>query len=201
MARIVEKRNLETGAHLIRMQQFCRCLAEEAAGLHLFSTQINQNFIDMLECCVPLHDIGMVTLLDDILLKSGKLTAEERIFMQQHTTAGANILQEVARQHGSLTAFMQMAGDIARHHHEHYDGAGYPDRLRGGAIPLSARLTGLADVYDALRSRRVYRAAMSHKSALQIMTALSEGHFDPSLIPVFERCAPRLEVIFRQFAD
>jgi putative two-component system response regulator len=201
MARIVERRSTETTGHLLRIQHFSRCLAEEAAGLPLFATTINQDFIDLLECCVPLHDVGMVTLLDDILLKPGKLTAEERVFMQQHTTLGADILQEVGQQHGSLTAFMHMAADIARHHHEHFDGTGYPDRLQGSAIPLSARLTSLADVYDALRSRRVYRAAMSHKSALELMRVLAEGHFDPSLAPVFERCAPRLEVIFRQLAD
>jgi response regulator RpfG family c-di-GMP phosphodiesterase len=201
MARIVDHRNTVKGAHLVRMQQFCRCLAEEAARLPLFAATINSDFIHMLECCVPLHDVGMVTLLDDILLKPGKLTAEERVFMQQHTTVGANTLQEVARQHGSLAAFMRMASDVARHHHEHFDGNGYPDRLQGGSIPLSARIAGLADVYDALRSRRIYRAAMSHKSAVQIMTTISEGHFDPSLIPVFERCAPRLEVIFRQLGD
>ncbi len=201
LARIMEERSTETSAHLIRIQHFCRSLAEEAAQLPLFADTINPDFIRMLECCVPLHDIGMVTLPDDVLRKPGKLTLEERVLMQQHTTMGGNTLEAVAREHGSLTAFMQMAADIARHHHEHFDGTGYPDRLQGSAIPLSARLTCLADVYDALRSRRVYRPAMSHKSALQIMTTLSEGHFDPALLPVFERCGPRFEAIFRQWGD
>jgi response regulator RpfG family c-di-GMP phosphodiesterase len=201
MARIVEQRNTETGSHLLRIQQYCRSLAEEAAQLPLFSPTINLDFIRTLECCVPLHDIGMVTLPDDVLRKPGKLSPEERVLMQQHTTIGAKTLLEVARQHGSLTAFMHMAGDIARHHHEHFDGSGYPDRLHGSAIPLSARLTCLADVYDALRSRRAYRPAMSHNSAVQIMTVISEGHFDPSLVPVFERCGPRFEAIFRELGD
>lgn len=201
MARILEQRNTKTSSHLIRMQRFGQTLAEEAAKLPLFAATINQDFIRMLECCVPLHDIGMVALPDEILLKPGKLTAEERLLMQQHTTMGANTLQDVARQHGSLTAFMQMASDVARHHHEHFDGTGYPDRLQGNAIPLSARLAALADVYDALRSRRAYRPPMSHKSALQIMTVISEGHFDPALLPVFERCGPRFEALFRELAD
>ncbi len=94
-----------------------------------------------------------------------------------------------------------MAGDICRHHHERFDGTGYPDRLHGNAIPLSARLTALADVYDALRCRRAYRPAMSHHSALQIITVLSEDHFDPSLLPVFERCGSRFEAIFRELGD
>lgn len=201
MARIVEQRNMETGAHLIRLQQYCRCLAEEAAQLPLFAATITADFIHMLECCVPLHDIGMVTLPDHILLKPGKLTAEERVLMQQHTTVGAATLQAVTRQQGSLAAFMHMAGDIARHHHEHHDGTGYPDRLRGTDIPLGARLACIADVYDALRCRRVYRPAMSHASALQIMTVISEGHFDPALVPVLERCGPRLEALFRELGD
>jgi putative two-component system response regulator len=201
MARILEQRNTKTSSHLIRMQRFGQSLAEEAANLPHFALTINQDYIRMLECCMPLHDIGMVALPDEILQKPGKLTAEERLLMQQHTTLGANTLQDLARQHGSLTAFMQMASDIARHHHEHFDGTGYPDRLQGNAIPLSARLTALADVYDALRSRRAYRPPMSHKSALQIMTVISDGHFDPALLPVFERCGPRFEALFRELAD
>jgi putative two-component system response regulator len=97
--------------------------------------------------------------------------------------------------------FLQMAIDIARHHHERFDGTGYPDRLAGTAIPLSARLVALADVYDALRSRRVYKPGLSHGAAMQIMLAGSPGQFDPALLPALEQCAPRLEVIFRELTD
>ena len=200
MARIVEQRHTQTCGHLLRMQRDCRALAEEAAQVPLFTPIIDQDFIDLLSCCVPLYDIGMVALPDHILLKPDKLTGEERLLMQQHTTIGAKTLLEVAGQHGSLMAFMKMAGDVCRHHHECYNGTGYPDRLQGNAIPLSARLTALADVYDALRSRRAFRPAMSHQSALQLMT-LTEDHFDPSLVPVFERCGPRFDAIFRKFED
>jgi putative two-component system response regulator len=201
MARIGEERHAGRRGHLIRMQRFCRALAEGAAQLPIFAPMIDKGFIELLACCVPLHDIGMVAVPEQILQRPDKLTEEERILMQQHTTIGADALQEVAQQHGSLMAFMQMACDICRHHHERFNGTGYPDRLQGSAIPLSARLTALADVYDALRCRRAYRPAMSHKSALHIMTVMSEGQFDPSLLLVFERCSPRFEAIFRELEE
>jgi HD-GYP domain-containing protein (c-di-GMP phosphodiesterase class II) len=134
-------------------------------------------------------------------MKPGKLTAEERVQMQAHTTIGADTLQEVARQHGSAMGFLQMAIDIARHHHERFDGTGYPDRLSGAGIPLAARIVTLADVYDALRSRRVYKPALSHESALQIMRSGSAGQFDPALLAILPRCAPRWEAVFRELGD
>jgi response regulator RpfG family c-di-GMP phosphodiesterase len=201
MARIVKPGHMEMCNHLNRMQRYCRSLAEEAAQLPCFAALIDREFIELFVSCVPLHDIGMVGVSEQIVLKPNKLTDEERILMQQHTTIGARALQEVGRQDGSLLAFMQMAGDICQHHHERFDGTGYPNRLQSSAIPLSARLTAVADVYDSLRSRRAYRPAMSHESAVQIMTVLSEGHFDPSLGPVFERCGQRFEAIFRELED
>jgi response regulator RpfG family c-di-GMP phosphodiesterase len=201
MARIVEQRHTLTSGHLVRMQRFCRALAEEAAQLPLYLLKIDKDFIELLVCCVPLYDIGMVAVPDYLLLKPEKLTGEDRVLLEQHTTIGANALQDVAHQNGSLMPFMKMAGDICKHHHERFDGCGYPNKLRGEAIPLCARLAALADVYDALRSWRSYRPGMSHKSALHIMMALSDGHFDPSLLSVFERCGPRLEAIFRDSAD
>jgi putative two-component system response regulator len=201
LAKLVEHRDSETGAHLQRMQRYSRCLAEEAAGVPSFAEQITPSFIDLLECCVPLHDIGKVGLPDHILLKPGKLTEDERVLMQTHTMIGADTLTEVARQHGFASTFLQMAADIARHHHERFDGTGYPDRLAGSAIPLAARLVALADVYDALRSRRVHKPALSHASALHVMNACSVGQFDPALVQVFQRCAPRFEQIFRELAE
>ena len=121
--------------------------------------------------------------------------------MQTHTTIGADILQEVARQHGSAVAFLQMAINITRHHHERYDGKGYPDRLAGTDIPLSARIVAIADVYDALRSRRVYKPALSHAAALEVMLQTSSGQFDPVLIQAFQRCAGDFERIARELPD
>jgi response regulator RpfG family c-di-GMP phosphodiesterase len=201
LAKLVEHRDNETGAHLVRLQRYCRVLAEEAAAAPEFAGQIDPHFIEMLECCAPLHDIGKLGLPDHILLKPGKLTPDERVLMQTHTTIGADTLQEVAKQHGFARVFLQMAIDITRHHHERYDGRGYPDGLAGSAIPLAARIVALADVYDALRSRRVYKPALSHGATVQMMTEASDGHFDPALAQVFRRCTPRLEKIFQEFAD
>jgi response regulator RpfG family c-di-GMP phosphodiesterase len=201
LAKLVENRHTETGAHLMRMQRYCRVLAEETAQLPAFAETIDMNFIQMLECCAPLHDIGKVALPDHILMKPGKLTADERVLMQEHTIIGAETLQEVARHHGAALAFLGMAIDICRHHHERWDGTGYPDRLAGTAIPLPARLVTIADVYDALRSRRVYKPALSHSAAMQIITDGSVGQFDPALVPMLHRCAARFELIFRELSD
>jgi response regulator RpfG family c-di-GMP phosphodiesterase len=200
LAKLIKHRDGETGAHVWRLQQYCRCLAEAAASSPNYSDQIDKGFIDLLECCAPLHDIGKVGIPDHILLKPGKLNADERLLMQTHTLIGAETLTEVAEHHGSAVAFLQMAIDIARHHHERFDGAGYPDRLTGGDIPLAARIVAIADVYDALRSRRVYKPALTHATAVELIVQGSPGQFDPALIPVFERCADKFNKIFHQLA-
>jgi response regulator RpfG family c-di-GMP phosphodiesterase len=201
LAKLVEYRDSETGAHLLRLQRYCRCLAEEAARTPTFAGQIDANFIDMLACCAPLHDIGKVGLPDHILLKPGKLDPDERVIMQAHTVIGADTLRAVTKQHGSAMAFLQMAIDIAHHHHERFDGHGYPEKLAGNNIPLAARLVAIADVYDALRSRRVYKPALSHTATLKMMTESSNGQFDPALMQAFYCCAPQFERIFRELAD
>ncbi len=201
LAKLVEYRDSETGAHLLRLQRYSRCLAEEAAAAPNFASQVDANFVQMLECCAPLHDIGKVGLPDHILLKPGKLDADERIIMQAHTIIGSDTLRTVLQQHGSAVAFLQMAIDIARHHHERFDGTGYPDRLAGNDIPLSARIVAVCDVYDALRSRRVYKPALSHGAAIQVMSEASPGQFDPALVQVFQRCHAQFERIFRELAD
>jgi response regulator RpfG family c-di-GMP phosphodiesterase len=201
LAELVAQRDSETGAHLLRLQHYCRCLAEEAAGLPGFSGQIDPPFIEMLACCAPLHDIGKVGVPDHILLKPGRLTEEERLVMQRHTVVAAETLQKVAQRHGFAVAFLHMAEEIARHHHERFDGKGYPDGLVGDAIPLAARILAFADVYDALRSKRVYKAALSHAEAMRVMVEEDVGHFDPALLAVFRQCALHFERLFEELAD
>jgi response regulator RpfG family c-di-GMP phosphodiesterase/tRNA A-37 threonylcarbamoyl transferase component Bud32 len=200
LAKMVGHRDIESGAHLRRLQRLGRTLACEAAKCLHLAGQIDENFIQMLECCAPLHDIGNVGLPDHIARKPGKFTTEERIIMQTHTTIGADTLTEVAREHGFAAAFMQTAIDIVRHHHERWDGTGYPDRLAGSTIPLSARVVTIADVYDALRSRRAYRPAFSHTAVMQLM-AESQGQFDLALLEVFQRCGAQFERIYRELSD
>src|SRR5260370_31348900 len=154
LAKMVEYRDFETGAHLQRLQRYCGTLTREAIKIPHFAGQVDENFIQMLECCAPLHDIGNVGLPDHIIRKPGKLTSEERLIMQTHTTIGADTLTEVARQHGFALAFLHTAIDIVRHHHERWDGTGYPDGLAGSAIPLSPPGVAIGDVYDALPARR-----------------------------------------------
>jgi response regulator RpfG family c-di-GMP phosphodiesterase len=201
LSKLVEYRDSETGQHLIRLQRYCRCLAEECSQLPLFAEQITPEFINMLVSCVPLHDIGKAMVPDHILLKPGKLDSNEQIIMQRHTVAGRDALAGITLQQGWSLGFWQMAMDIVSHHHERYDGTGYPDQLVGSDIPLAARIVAVADVYDALRSRRIYKPALSHATAFQVLTKASTGQFDPAIIGVFTRCAPQFDQIFREFPD
>ncbi len=201
LAKLVERRASESRSHLTRIQRLVRCLAEEAARTSSLAGQIDDHFIELLECCSPLHDIGKVGLPDHVLLKPGRLDNDEKMMMQAHTLIGAETLRDVASQHSSCVAFLQMAIDIARHHHERFDGNGYPDRLAGHAIPLSARFITVCDVYDALRSRRPHKPALSHAAAMQVMLQSSEGQFDPALLQTFQRCAGSFERIYREMPD
>jgi response regulator RpfG family c-di-GMP phosphodiesterase len=201
LAELAELRTHHGVAHLLRLQRYTRLLAEEAGRLPVFSGQIDSTFRDMLEACAPLHDIGQVALPDHILQKAGKLDAEERLIMQSHTTIGADILQGIAQRHRTALGFLQMAIDIARHHHEAYDGTGYPDRLAGTSIPLAARLVCLADVYDALRSRRPQRPPLAHMLAVELITGGMPTRFDPHLLTIFRRCADQFERIYREVPD
>ncbi len=201
LAELVTYRGAETSAHLQRMQGYVGALAHQACLLPGFSNQIDEAFISLLEGAAPLHDIGMIGLPEHILLKPGKLAADERIIMQSHTTIAADIFQKVALKHSFSATFLQMAIDVARHHHERWDGTGYPDRLTNNDIPLAARIVALADVYDALRSRRPHKPALGHASVVQVMTESSKGHFDPMLLQAFQLSHVQFDEIFRSHPD
>ena len=201
LAKLVEHRSAETGSHLLRLQRYCRVLAEEAAAAPAFAQLVDPNFVRMIEDCAPLHDIGKAALPDHILNKPGPLDAQERMLMQTHTSIGADTLRAVTRQYPFATAFLHMAIDIARSHHEKWDGSGYPDRMSGDQIPLAARMVAVADVYDALRAKRVYKPSLSHNTAVMTMTDASPGHFDPALLELFHKCGDRFDRIFREYID
>jgi putative two-component system response regulator len=201
LARMIEQREGRGTGRPMRMQKYCRTLAEAAAGHPAFEGMIDCAFVDLLECCAPLHDIGRIGMPDHVLLKVGPLSAEERIIMETHTVIAAEALGEVTCATGLGQAFLHMAADVTRHHHERHDGTGYPDRLSGSAIPLAARLVAVADVYDALRCRRLYKPALPHASAVQIITQNSPGQFDPTLLEVFKQVASRFETIFKGNPD
>jgi len=201
LTKLVELRDVEKTSHLTRTRRYCRSLGEAAMQLPAFAGLLTAEKLELLECCAPLHDIGKIALPDHIVLKPGKLDATERVIMESHPSIGSDILQQAADQYNWDADFLRMATEIVRHHHERYDGTGYPDRLAGDAIPLAARIVAIVDCYDALRSRRTYRPGLSHSVAVQSILRNSPGHFDPQLVEAFERCAEQFERIFREVPD
>jgi response regulator RpfG family c-di-GMP phosphodiesterase/serine/threonine protein kinase len=198
LSRTIEQRLPERRGRGERLRQMARCLAEAARAGEL-GAMIDDDFLDRLELCVPLQDIGMIGLPDHILLKPGKLDAEERTVMQTHAVIGLEMLAAVAQHHGKPADFLQTAAIVARHHHERWDGTGYPDGHSGANTPLAARVAAMVDVYDALRSRRPYRPPLGHRVSLKIIVE-SHGQFDPALLQAFLDCADDLDTIW-QSAD
>lgn len=185
LARLAETRDNETGHHLLRTQAFVHELARRAALHPAFSDALSEADILLIAKSAPLHDIGKVGIPDRVLLKPGRLDAAEWEVMKTHARLGADSIARAVADTQGQTDFLRPAIDIALHHHERWDGSGYPDGLAGTAIPLSARLMAVADVFDALVSPRVYKQAMSFEEARATMAAQRGLHFDPALIDVF----------------
>ena len=186
MAKLAESRDNETGAHLERMREYSRILAEELSTWPKFAKEIDGNYVQLLYLTSPLHDIGKVAIPDSVLLKPGKLTTEEFEVMKRHTVLGSDTLTSVAEA-GPGAEFLLMARDIALTHHERYDGKGYPRGLKGEEIPLCGRIVALADVFDALTSKRVYKDAYSHETARGILFDGAGTQFDPDIVEAFRR--------------
>lgn len=184
MSKLAESKDPETGAHLERMREYCRMLSMELKRSRAYDAAVDEQFIDNIYAASPLHDIGKVGVPDDILLKPGKLEADEWTIMQTHTTLGADTLRAVDRQHPG-NSFVKMGIDIAQGHHEKWDGSGYPSRLAGESIPLAARILALGDVYDALTSKRCYKEAFSHEKSRGIIVEGAGTHFDPVVVQAF----------------
>ncbi len=184
LAKLAESRDNGSGAHLDRVRTYSRIIAEHLAALPKFSDQVNAEYVRLIYVTSPLHDIGKVAVPDNVLLKPGPLTAEEFEIMKTHTTRGAETLDAALAQYPSAR-YLRLARDIAASHHEWYDGSGYPRGLKGEAIPLCGRIVALADAYDALTSRRVYKDAFSHEKARATLVKGRGTHFDPDLIDAF----------------
>lgn len=199
---LTEARHHETGSHIQRTRNYVRVLGETLCNLPNFQNQIDSNTLQLFTNAAPLHDIGKVAIPDNILLKPGKLTPEEWVIMKQHCIIGRNSILATARElSDGDDAFLTCAADIAYCHHERWDGNGYPRGLAGDAIPLSARLMSLADVYDALISHRVYKEAETHERALEIMAPEAGLHFDPQLLNVMFSVADQFHQIAQNFTD
>jgi putative two-component system response regulator len=201
LASLAETRDNETGAHIRRTQHYVRELARALRPHPRFSGFLTDEVIELLFKSAPLHDIGKVGIPDAILLKPGKLTTEEFEIMKTHTTLGRDALAVAERMLDVPNSFLRFAREIAYSHQEKWDGSGYPEGLAGDAIPVSARLMALADVYDALISRRVYKPPFSHEKAVAIISEGRDSHFDPDIVDAFMAIAERFREIAKQYAD
>ena len=201
LAGLAETRDNDTGNHLKRTQLYVRILAERLSQQSHLAVSLDAQAIDTLFRSAPLHDIGKVGVPDRILLKPGKLTSDEFEIMKTHTTLGHDAIRHAEKQLGIEVGFLACAKEIALSHQEKWDGSGYPKRLAGSAIPLSARLMAVADVYDALISRRVYKEGMPHDKAVAIILAGKGNHFDPDVVDAFLATSEVFKTIADQYAD
>ena len=201
MASLAETRDNETGNHIRRTQNYVRILARQLQGHPRFAAFLSDANIELLYKSAPLHDIGKVGIPDRILLKPGKLTPEEFEIMKTHTTLGRDAILHAEVRLNSPNTFLRFARDIAYAHQEKWDGSGYPLGLRGDEIPVAARLMAVADVYDALISRRVYKPPFPHEQAVQIISEGRGKHFDPDMVDAFLQVAEDFRSIAATFAD
>jgi HD-GYP domain-containing protein (c-di-GMP phosphodiesterase class II) len=196
LAKLTEYRDRETGRHLERIQSYTRTLAQAYKDIKGGIDYVTNQYIEDLTISSVLHDIGKVGVPDSILLKPGKLTKEEFEVIKTHTIIGSQVLEETEASNPT-TSFLTMGRLVCLHHHERWDGTGYPYQLKGIEIPLSARIVAIADVYDALRSTRPYKNPMTHKEALSIIKAEKATHFDPELVDVFLAIEEEIDAIQR----
>lgn len=200
LSTLAEVRDNETGAHILRTQHYVKALANVLKHQARYAHFLTEENIDLLYKSAPLHDIGKVGIPDAILLKPGKLTDDEFSIMKTHAQLGADALC-ITEKSGDGIAFLKFAREIAATHHEKWDGSGYPRGLKGDAIPLSGRLMALADVYDALISKRVYKPAFSHDKAKAIILEGKGTHFDPTVVDAFLACEHKFVEIAQQYKD
>jgi len=193
LAKLAEHRDANTGNHLERVTEYALLLAEELRHKGGCGPEIDDEFLEHLHQAMPLHDIGKVAVPDSILHKPDKLTEAEFAIMKRHAEVGASAIQSVIEK-APEAGFLPMARDIAHFHHERFDGSGYPRGLRGDEIPLAARIAAVADVYDALTTKRPYKEAFPHEKAARIIRDSSGTHFDPDVVGAFQR-------LERDFAD
>jgi putative two-component system response regulator len=200
LAKLTESRDPETGAHLDRVRSYSRLLALDLLERGVFGQRVDREFVRLIYTTSPLHDIGKIAIPDGVLLKPGRLTDREFEIMKAHTTIGASTLRAALEKcPGAL--FLQMAHDIALSHHERFDGGGYPEGRVGTDIPLAARVVSVADVYDALVSKRVYKSATEHEVARGIILEGSGTQFDPEVVRSFERVESGFVEVHRRFVE
>lgn len=192
MAKIIEAREDIQGEHIDHLLEYCKVLAMSLQFSPKFEKSVTTSFLDTFLMAVPMHDIGKNLLRDEIVLKPGKLSAEEWELMKGHTLLGEKYIQELYD--NNENEYLKIAADVAKYHHEWWDGTGYPCGLKGEEIPLAARILAVADVYDILTSNRCYRSAYSHEDAVAIMKEETGTHFDPDIMEVFLKIQKRFQM-------
>ncbi len=200
MAKLTEARDPETGKHLERIRHYSKVLAEALAECDNFSEVIDKPFIDNLYLSSPLHDIGKVGIPDSVLLKPARLDDKEFNIMKEHTNIGFNTLNEALIKYPQAD-YLRMSADIALSHHEGFDGSGYPNGLKGNEIPISAQIVAMADIYDALTNKRIYKSAFSHDVAKGIIVEESNKRLNPELIDAFLSTENKIIEIYNKFFD
>ena len=201
LAHLAETRDSETGNHILRTQGYVHELARRLKSHPRFADRLDEHYIKLLARSAPLHDIGKVGIPDSILLKPGPLTEAEWVVMRTHAWLGAHAIEQAEREAPRSVEFLTLAREIAHWHHEKWDGSGYPDGLAGDAIPLPARLMAVADVFDALVSRRVYKDAIPFAKAREIIAAGRGKHFDPDITDAFLAGFDAFAAIARRHLD
>ncbi|MCB1966220.1 MAG: HD domain-containing protein, partial [Candidatus Accumulibacter sp.] len=196
-----ETRDAETGKHILRTQRYVKALAEKLRPHPRFANFLTDQNIRTLFKSAPLHDIGKVGIPDRILLKPGRYDAQELEIMKNHTLLGRDAIQLAEDWLGKRVEFLTIAKEIALYHQEWWDGSGYPEALAGESIPVSARLMAIADVYDALISRRVYKERLSHEQAAQIIVEGRGSHFDPDMVDAFIEIQDEFREIAQRYPD
>ncbi len=198
---LAEFRDEETGNHIRRTQEYMCLIAEKMRTLPGYAAELTAENTTRIINSTPLHDVGKIAIPDAILLKPGKLTKEEFKIMQSHTIRGYEILLQAQKNLGETGGFLEIAQQITRSHHEKWDGSGYPDGLSQTEIPLSARMMAVVDVYDAIRSVRPYKPALSHEQAFAILQECRGRHFDPEIVDVFLSFDREVQHIRQQLDD
>jgi putative two-component system response regulator len=200
LAKLAESRDVETGAHLERVMNYARILAQQLPAMGRYVDEIDAEFVRLVYSTSPLHDIGKVGIPDGVLLKPGRLDDREFEIMKTHAAIGAQTLDAALRRFPGAK-FLRMARDIAASHHERWDGNGYPAGLKGDQIPLCSRIVALADVYDALTSKRVYKNAFAHEVAKGIIVKDSGTHFDPAVVEAFVAAEQAFIAVREQYQE
>jgi HD-GYP domain-containing protein (c-di-GMP phosphodiesterase class II) len=200
LAKLAEYRDRETGHHLERIALYATCLASALRNEPRYRDLVSPAFVKQIGISSALHDIGKVAIADSILRKPMALDPDEREQMQEHVVVGAKCIREIEQRLGTCN-FLAMAYDIAQGHHETWEGQGYPRGIGREKIPLAARIVAIADVYDALASKRVYKEAYVHQKCVEMIVEASGTQFDPGIVDVFVRTAPQFQRIAQRFCD